>query len=327
MTYLVWEGSTMNISLRYFLVVAEEMSISRAAEKLFVTQQCISSHIKKLEQLYQAELFIRRPTFQLTPEGQALQRNLLRQRILEDALSDELEELKAQRINRIRLGIHNTRASILLPAVIRDFRREFPNVLIEIYQGNTSTFETLLLDGKLDIFLATDTAELPEFRCTFLQREPIFLVSSASFLKDHGMESTITSHTISPSLISRFSFISSPENSYLQSKIDNWLLKQKISIQKQIVVGTYQIQLMLAAQNVGACFCPQMFLKMVHELNQNISENDRLVPLLVDGFDLSTELSIITHRDAYQSIVLQRFSEIFQQAISLSLSKNVQQSM
>ena len=72
MTYLVWEGSTMNISLRYFLVVAEEMSISRAAEKLFVTQQCISSHIKKLEQLYQAELFIRRPTFQLTPEGQAL---------------------------------------------------------------------------------------------------------------------------------------------------------------------------------------------------------------------------------------------------------------
>lgn len=310
----------MNISLHYFLVVAEELSISRAAEKLFVTQQCISSHIKKLEQTYHAELFIRRPVFQLTPEGKALRRSLLRQRILENALTDELNELKEQRINRIRLGIHNTRASLLLPGVIRDFQQDFPDVLIEIHQGNTSTFESMLLNGDLDIFLATDTAELPEFRCTFLQKEPIFLASSVSFLKEHGMESSIVSHTIQPSKLSRFSFISGPKDSYLQSKIDSWLANQKISIQKKIIVGTYHIQLMLAAQNAGACFCPQMFLQMVQELNRSIPKADRLIPITVDGFDLSTRLSIITHRDAYQSAVLQRFSVIFQQAISAALN-------
>ena len=68
----------MNISLEYFLTLAEERSITRAAEKLFVSQQCVSSHIKKLEQLYQAELFTRRPVFRLTPEGEALRQNLLR---------------------------------------------------------------------------------------------------------------------------------------------------------------------------------------------------------------------------------------------------------
>ena len=62
----------MNISLEYFLTVAEERSITRAAEKLFVSQQCVSSHIKKLEQIYQAELFARRPVFRLMPEGEGL---------------------------------------------------------------------------------------------------------------------------------------------------------------------------------------------------------------------------------------------------------------
>ena len=45
----------MNTSMQYFLVVAEELSISRAAERLYVSQQCVSSHIKKLEQQYRVE--------------------------------------------------------------------------------------------------------------------------------------------------------------------------------------------------------------------------------------------------------------------------------
>lgn len=310
----------MNISMHYFLVVAEELSISHAAEKLFVSQQCVSSHIKKLEQLYQVELFFRRPSFRLTPEGKALRRNLLRQRTLEEALAEELCELKKQRVNRIRVGIHNTRASLLLPKVTQDFRKIFPNVLIEINQGNTSAFEAMLLDGKLDLFLGTDTDEQPEFRCAFLHKEPIFLVSTVGFLKSRGMDSVISSHRISPVQLSHFSFICSPENSYLQTKIDNWLAGQKIAIQKQIIVNTYQIQLILAARNSGACFCPQMFLQMLAGLNQTASEESRLVPISVENFDLSTELSIITHRDAYQSAVLQEFSAIFKRAISAALN-------
>lgn len=310
----------MNISLHYFLVVAEELSISRAAEKLFVSQQCISSHIKKLEQTYQAELFLRRPVFQLTQEGEALRRNLLRQRVLEDALAEELGELKEQRINQVRIGIHNTRASLLLPSVISNFRQSFPDVLIEIHQGDTSTFEAMLLGGKLDLFLATDTVEQPEFSCSFLQKEQIFLVATVDFLKQHVMESVISSRRISCVQLSQFPFISSPANSYLQTKIDAWLTERKIAICKKIIVSTYQIQLMLASENMGACFCPQMFLQMAAALNQTTLQDNHLIPITVEDFNLSTELSVITHRDAYQSSILRKFSTIFKQAISSSLN-------
>ena len=52
----------MNLrSLEYFLVVTEEMNFTRAAERLFITQQALSSHIQRLEAEYDAELFHRKP--------------------------------------------------------------------------------------------------------------------------------------------------------------------------------------------------------------------------------------------------------------------------
>ena len=312
----------MNISLEYFLTVAEERSITRAAEKLFVSQQCVSSHIKKLEQIYQAELFARRPVFRLMPEGEALRQNLLRQRVLESALTEALHELRQRRINRIRVGIHNTRASLILPSVIREFHQVFPDAQIEIHQWNTSAFEIMLLNGELDLFLATDTMERPEFRCTFLQREQIILVATRRFLREHAMDSVLATQRISPAQLARLPFICSPEESYLQTKIDAWAAERKVALQKKIVVGTYQIQLILAAQSEGACFCPQMFLQMASQLNQTASNEDQLIPVSVEGFHLSTELSVITHRDAYQSAILRKFSDILTDTISSILNVN-----
>lgn len=222
----------MNTSMQYFLVVAEELSISRAAERLYVSQQCVSSHIKKLEQQYRVELFTRKPVFSLTEEGKALQRSLLRQKVLESSLAEEMNAIRGQRTNRLRAGIHNTRAGLLLPPVIRQFQKSFPNVVVEVYQGSTSEFETMLLNGNLDIFIATDTMERPEFRCLFLRKEQNYLVSTVSLLERLGMGSVAASHKIEAVQLTRLPFISSPSGSYLQTKIDGWMDERRITIQK-----------------------------------------------------------------------------------------------
>ena len=180
----------------------------------------------------------------------------------------------------------------------------------------------MLLNGELDLFLATDTMERPEFRCTFLQREQIILVATRRFLREHAMDSVLATQRISPAQLARLPFICSPEESYLQTKIDAWAAERKVALQKKIVVGTYQIQLILAAQSEGACFCPQMFLQMASQLNQTASNEDQLIPVSVEGFHLSTELSVITHRDAYQSAILRKFSDILTDTISSILNVN-----
>lgn len=104
----------MNISLEYFLAVAEEESISRAAERVMVSQQDMSNHIRRLEKQY-GLLFERRPRFALTPAGEAVLATYRQVRLLEESLEDRLRDLREDTEGTIRLGMHIARARILVP--------------------------------------------------------------------------------------------------------------------------------------------------------------------------------------------------------------------
>ena len=58
--------------LKYFIVVAELLSVSKAAQTIHISQQGLSSYLRRLESYYQVELFTRKPDFALTPAGQLL---------------------------------------------------------------------------------------------------------------------------------------------------------------------------------------------------------------------------------------------------------------
>lgn len=60
----------MNLrSIEYFLRATEEMNVTRASEHLIISQQALSSHIKRLEDEYNVKFFGRRLTFRLTEAG------------------------------------------------------------------------------------------------------------------------------------------------------------------------------------------------------------------------------------------------------------------
>ena len=98
----------MNISLEYFLAVAEEESISRAAERVMVSQQDMSNHIRRLEKQY-GLLLERRPRFALTPAGEAVLATYRQVRLLEESLEARLRDLKEDTEGPIRLGMRGGR--------------------------------------------------------------------------------------------------------------------------------------------------------------------------------------------------------------------------
>ena len=83
----------MKQSFQIFLLVAEELSISRAARKAFVTQQCVSDHIRKLEKEYNVLLFERKPNMRLTEAGETMQQALQSIQILENNMEKNLHEI------------------------------------------------------------------------------------------------------------------------------------------------------------------------------------------------------------------------------------------
>ena len=70
------QPKTMNFtSLKYFLAVAEEQNITKAAEKLFISQQALSGHITRLEKELGVRLFDRQPSLALTYAGRELKKH------------------------------------------------------------------------------------------------------------------------------------------------------------------------------------------------------------------------------------------------------------
>ena len=138
----------------YIIAIAEEGSISRAAERLFMAQSSLSEFLKQYEGELGAKLFVRtstgmRPTASgrlLVEQGQQLLSHYKR---IQDQISD-IENLKS---GRLELGISAFRGTYLLPAVLRRFKQLYPGITVNIHEENSVELEQKLLDGTLDMAL------------------------------------------------------------------------------------------------------------------------------------------------------------------------------
>jgi DNA-binding transcriptional LysR family regulator len=137
-----------------FIEVASNLSFSKAAEVLFISQPAISKHIKELEAFYKTTLFERDGnTIQLTKGGQLLLNRLKEARKIQNQLVFELSVLK-DRIKakgQLKLGASTTVALYILPKILSAFHQKFPGVKISLLNRNTDTITRALMDHDIDI--------------------------------------------------------------------------------------------------------------------------------------------------------------------------------
>ena len=114
-------------SLRYFVTVAEELNITRAAEKLMISQPPLSNQIKQLEEELNVQLFIRgKRHLKLTDAGAMLYRRAVQLLELADKTRQEMASLEGLS-GTINIGLVEGRAPFLLSRWIAGFRGEFPS--------------------------------------------------------------------------------------------------------------------------------------------------------------------------------------------------------
>ena len=150
----------MNLkSIEYFLVTVEEMNITRAAERLFISQQALSSHLKRLEDEYGVCLFDRKPSLRLTLEGEQMafygKRIVQAEADLRAAFSDICKNHRGV----LRVGISRLRSSVFFPVIWEFYHDSHPNISVELINGNSNTFEEQLQAGKLDLYIGVDVGE------------------------------------------------------------------------------------------------------------------------------------------------------------------------
>lgn len=188
----------MNLrSLEYFLVVTEEMNFTRAAERLFITQQALSSHIHRLEEEYDAVLFHRKPVLSLTQKGEELR--YWAQQILaaEKALRANLHDISINCRGRIRVGIARLRANAMMPEIMERYRKAYPNVTLELLHGSTDQLQDMLLENRVDMYIGVNVEiGLNEVQVPLVEEE-IWGCTSQSFFREQFSEEAELRHFLS----------------------------------------------------------------------------------------------------------------------------------
>jgi DNA-binding transcriptional LysR family regulator len=138
--------------LKVFYSVAKNQSFTKAANELFITQPAITKHIKTLEQSLGLRLFNRKGnSIILTQPGEVLFRYATKIfAIYQEALT-ELTLYKNEISGYLRLGASTTIAQYLIAPVLASFHEKFPNIKLNLLNGNTETIENAILSNRIDL--------------------------------------------------------------------------------------------------------------------------------------------------------------------------------
>ena len=159
--------------LRYFVVVAEELNLRRAADRLEITQPAVTKQVSGLEEQVGASLFARERNrlTGLTSAGVeflAEVRHILEQ--VEDAIR-HVQLVALGRSGRLRIGLTDDAATLRLTSILAAFHARSPNVLVELVELSGREVLSALRANIVDLALAAEPQNANGFAVEELWQE------------------------------------------------------------------------------------------------------------------------------------------------------------
>ncbi|WP_077621837.1 LysR family transcriptional regulator [Sediminibacillus massiliensis] len=161
--------------LRYFMEVAEREHVSEAAANLHVAQSAISRQIANLEGELGVELFEREGrNVKLTQIGKVFLKHTRTAMKAIDHAKKQIDEYLDPERGTIKIGFPTSLASHLLPTVISEFKKKYPNIAFQLRQGSYNFLVEAVKNRELDLaFLGPVLSNDPEIDGNILFTENI----------------------------------------------------------------------------------------------------------------------------------------------------------
>lgn len=279
-------------TLKNFIVVAQELNITHAAEKLNMSQPPLSAQIRSLEDELGAKLFVRgKRTLKLTEAGNILYRRAVQIVELTRKTEQELIQLKSGVTGCVSVGLVGGRTPYMFARWTKGFCEEFPMVTFKLWNGSTDEVVSQLTQGLLDVAVigapydselldgftvgrAPWTALIPRSH-PLAQREESFI--NLQDLKDEPL--------IVPARKSR------------QQAIYNWF--EEVGAEPNFVCETadYLDAVALTEQGLGISIYPQT----------TYTPNDLIVSKVIKGSERQIKYVFVWNKDTYTAPAVQQF--------------------
>lgn len=170
----------MAINYAYFMAIVEEGGLTKAAEKLFVSQPSLSQYLKRLEKSLGVELFDHSSSpLRLTYAGQRYYQHISQIARMDENIRREIQDIKQQNGGRLRLGVALWRGACLLPDIYPYFHGKYPEVKFELTEGRSAQLERALMNDEIDVAVINlpFTVDYSKLTCEIVRDEQILIAA------------------------------------------------------------------------------------------------------------------------------------------------------
>lgn len=293
-------------NLYYVLCIAETKSISKAAEKLFISQPTLSQHLQKLEKKLGVVLFDRTTTpLTLTYAGELFVGIASKIIDLEKQLIQEMEYINDSCKGRLTIGISTIHGTSILPIILPKYKELFPGIEITLLEENASKLHDLTEQGKIDITITNLSIENEHLTSETLTLDEIVIAIPEIFLPSNFIKEKyqafdkLEHHKMELSHLKDCPFLLLKQGHRVRQISDT--LFQDAGIKPKIIMESINIETLyrLTITNMGITFLPK---SLIVKWNKEF-QNPQQYPLYL--FSLSNSIanySMVAIYNKYRSL-------------------------
>lgn len=307
--------------LRYFVAVAEELNVSKAAEKLFISQQSLSNHIGRLERELNVQLFERNPRLTLTYAGVCLLRIARQILDLEKQIHSQIDDITNERAGSLSIGLTRIRARTLLPQILPTYSKRYPNVEVHTTITDNQELQTKLLSGELDLIicnnppLTENTAHIPLLKdkfCVIVPRQ--FMIEKYPDTYESAIRAYQNGRKFTPDFFANMPVLMSTGTN-VRSTTDRFF--QKSGVFPNVLMESNDIETLfsLCERGMGITFSYEKYAQKFFAISRDNEHDASALIFPVEDESLSGDIRISYCSDRYLTRAAKQFIEIAQEEI------------
>lgn len=298
--------------LYYLVTIADEGSLTKAAEKLYLSQPSLSFFLKELERKIGVQIFTRAKTGLLpTAAGEKV---LSAARAMLDEWARTLDHVHS--ISSTKPFIFATpafRGTIILPSIMVDLNTALPELNFKFEEMLTHNVPQAFESGRINAaFMVNDKMSGDAYSNRKIIDEEIFLVSSSEHAMYADAKSVSTGLYIEPEMLCDYNVIVLQPHHQLQMQIDSFFKKNNITPKKIIETSNIVTSIKMAESGIGVTFLPTMFLPQCDCAPVSIGRSGLYWPIYLSSRKKSSvrlDRTLFTSiQETYKSIMPERIS-------------------
>lgn len=290
--------------LQVFYTVAKQLSFTKAAELLYMTQPAVTFQVKQLEEHFNTRLFERSHSkISLTPAGELALQYAEKILALTNEMETRLAELTGQVAGTLLVGASTTIAEYMLPRLLGEFKARYPHVHCRLTVANSETIESKVADHTLDVGLIEAPSHHPQLEAQVCGEDELVAICAPNH--------EIASHAaVTPTQLAELPYVSREDGSGTREVVDEYFRANGIQPDDlHIAMELGSREAIKGAVEAG--------LGIAIVSRATIAKETKLGDLVAVPLDppLHRPLSMVYAREKFRSRLLQSFLDFVQESL------------